>query len=257
MKEWLDHYIREGVTIFFLIDNGSTDNYMSILQSYIDTNIVNLVIDPRRHMQRELYNEYFIELVKKYDWAIVCDLDEFIYSRNGFKTINDYLNTLDRSISQVKVQWKIFGSSGFIEQPESVIKSFTKRVNYDTGKTQGVKIINGKKETLSKTIVRIIYLNKFVIHSHSTFNLNRITSDNTLDKICKNNDFTLTSESILNTSYLHLNHYAIQSYTWFMNVKTTRGSANSKTGDNDRTESYFKEFDINDKEDLELSLKEY
>ena len=40
-----------------------------------------------------------------------------------------------------------------------------------------------------------------------------------------------------------MNHYAIQSYKWFMNIKATRGDVSSKDIDNIRNEYYFKEYD--------------
>jgi len=248
MKEWIEHYIKEGVDHFFLIDNGSDDDYMKSLKQYIDLHIITLVIDPTKYQQTELYNKHFLELSKKYEWVIVCDLDEFIYSRNQFKTIKQYLNTLDKSISQIKVQWKVFGSSGFIEQPTSVIKSFTKRVNYDTGKTQGVLLFDNKTHSLCKSIIRSPFLIRLGIHSHESLDM----SDN-----LSNKEFALVDENIINTSYLNLNHYAIQSHEWFMKVKATRGSCTNKNGNNIRNESYFKAYDINDLEDLELSLKSY
>ena len=252
MKEWLDHYIKEGVDHFFLIDNGSNDDYMKIMKDYIDKKRITLVIDSTKHMQRQLYNTHFLEKSKAYEWAIVCDLDEFIYSRKQFKTIKDYLKSLDKSISQVKVQWKIFGSNGLIEQPKSVIKSFTKRVNYDTGRIQGVKIIEGIKYSLCKTIIRTANLTQFNIHIHNSSDNNAILSSDCLSEI---NEFGLISEKELTNSYLHLNHYVNQSFSWFMKVKATRGSAATKKNENIRTESYFKAYDINDKDDCELSLK--
>ena len=30
LKEWIEHYINEGVDKFYLIDNGSTDNYIHL-----------------------------------------------------------------------------------------------------------------------------------------------------------------------------------------------------------------------------------
>jgi hypothetical protein len=251
MKEWIDHYIKEGVDHFFLIDNGSDDDYMKIMKDYIDNNIVTLVIDPTKHMQMQLYNKHFLEKSRAYEWAIVCDLDEFIYSRKQFNTIKDYLNSLDKSISQVKVQWKIFGSNGIIEQPKSVIKSFTKRANYDTGRTQGVKHIDGLKYSLCKSIIRTIYLTKFNIHIHNSSYNNIILSSNSSSEM---DEFGLISENELNISYLHLNHYVNQSFSWFMKVKATRGSASTKKNENIRTETYFKAYDINDKDDCELSL---
>ena len=35
LKIWLDHYIWQGVQHFYLIDNGSTDNPLEILNDYI------------------------------------------------------------------------------------------------------------------------------------------------------------------------------------------------------------------------------
>jgi len=34
LEEWLTHYINEGVDHFFLIDNGSTDDYEPILNKF-------------------------------------------------------------------------------------------------------------------------------------------------------------------------------------------------------------------------------
>ncbi len=251
MKEWLDHYINEGIDHFFLIDNGSDDDYMNFMKEYLDNNKVTLVIDPSRHMQTQLYNKYFLERSKSYEWVIVCDLDEFIYSRKQFNTIKDYLNSLDKSISQVKVQWKIFGSSGHIEQPISVAKSFTKRANYDTGRTQAVKHIDGIKYSLCKSIIRTIYLTNFNIHIHNSSDNNIILSSNSLSNM---DEFGLISENELNNSYLHLNHYVNQSFSWFMKVKATRGDVSTRETENIRNELYFKAYDINDKDDYELSL---
>ena len=40
LKLWLEHYLWQGVGHFYLIDNGSTDNPLSILQEYIDKGII-------------------------------------------------------------------------------------------------------------------------------------------------------------------------------------------------------------------------
>jgi hypothetical protein len=101
IKEWIEHYLRQGVDKFFMIDNDSNDNYLDFLKPYIEKNIVDLVIDAKKHAQAELYNTYYLEKSKNYDWAIVCDLDEFIYARNGFHTIKEYLSTIDTEVSQI------------------------------------------------------------------------------------------------------------------------------------------------------------
>jgi hypothetical protein len=256
LTEFVNHYLRQGVDKLLFINNGSDDDYLNKLQPYIDKNNVELITDNRKHVHIECYNIYFLDKCKKYDWVIVCDLDELIYARNGFNTIKDYLITLDDSISSVFVPWKIFGSNGYKQQPESVIKSFTKRLNYDKNiHFQGVIIHNGLKYDFHKSITRTKYLINIDIHSHNTSSSNNITSDNV--KVLKNEPcgFSKIDEQILQNSFLHLNHYVIQSYDWFMKIKATRGDARDPSIDTIRNEKYFKDFDrcCNDINDFELS----
>ena len=255
MNEYIKHYINQGVDHFFFIDNGSNDNYLDILKNY---NNITLKINSKKQSQVEFYNNYFLEECKKYDWVIVCDLDEFIYSRLHFKTIKEYLNSLDDDISQVFIPWKIFGSSGFNtidkKQPDNVVENFTKRINYDKESGfQGVIMDNNNKYSITKCIVKAKYLTRFELHSHSTINKNHIGADNN-SFIHINNSFYKINEDILSKSFLHLNHYAIQSYEWFMRIKATRGDAVHIN--NSRNEGYYRTFDdsSNDICDFELKL---
>lgn len=257
-KEWIDHYLNQGVDKFLLIDNGSNDNYMEYLQYYIDNHIVELVVDETKHTQLECCNKHFFEKSKMFEWIIVCDLDEFIYARKGIKTIKDYLSCLDQNISQVFIPWKIFGSNGYKEQPECVVKSFTKRINYNKEYGfQGCVKENECNYSFTKCIVRSKFLTRFNIHSHFTSNNNYITSDNKTNNIHSTQCFCKTNEDILEESYLHLNHYSIQSFDWFMKVKATRGDAYQISSENIRDENYFNAFDnvSNDIYDIELKNK--
>lgn len=260
MNEWITHYINEGVDKFFLINNDSTDECLTILQPYIDKNIVECILSKERHAQTQLYNKLFLDKSKKYDWAMVVDLDEFIYARKQFRTIKQYLNTVHDSISQICIPWKMFGSNGHKSQPQRVIESFTKRQNHD--KKDGFR--GGKKDneyyySTNKCIVRTKYLKQYVIHSHVMTNKNCITSDNTVHNLYSDLNYSKIDENILKNSYLHLNHYAIQSYDWFMKVKATRGAANHIKHENVRNEEYFIGYDkaSNDMNDFELKEKKY
>ena len=101
LNEWITHYLNEGCSYFFLIDNGSKDNYLPIIEKYKSK--INLVLDESKHSQAQLYNKYFKNKIKHYNWTIVCDLDEFIYSRNGFKTIKEFLLTVKNNVSQIAI----------------------------------------------------------------------------------------------------------------------------------------------------------
>jgi len=129
----------------------------------------------------------------------------------------------------------MFGSNGHISQPESIRHSFVTRESY-----ANLRTINGK------CITRTNALSHINLHQSILRNINGlvITSDgNQQTQVDKN--FVNISEEILENSCLHLNHYAIQSWEWFSNVKMTRGAADSQYCDNIRNESYFKAYDYN------------
>jgi hypothetical protein len=236
IREWISHHIAEGVDTFFLTDNGSTDNYN--IQDYIDQGIVILRKDPKRYSQLEHLN-YYLKDAKQYDWVIVIDLDEFIYSRKGFKTVKDYLKTVPKDIYSIILPWKIFGSNGHIKQPKSIIRGFTKRNNTNN-------VI--KAHNYMKSITRGDKLIKIDIH-FSPVKGNKKGHFPTV--------YTreLNNEELLKESYIHLNHYAVQSWDFFKNVKMTRGDSHNKKNNKVRDESYFETYDTNDIVDNELKNK--
>lgn len=267
LHEFISHYIKQGVDHIFMIDDNSNDNYIQILQPFINEGKITLILNDLNYRQIDAYNNYCLECCKKYEWVIICDLDEFIYARNGFNTIKDYLNTVDEKVEQIAIPWKIFGSNGYntIEktQPESVIKSFTKRSNYNKiNDLQGVIVNDDKRYSCNKYIVRTNSLIKFEIHSHIINNNNStITTykhfydiQNKYSCFLHNNQFSIINEEILQNSCLHLNHYAIQSLDFFMRVKTTRGDVCYNDRNNVRNINYFTGFDktSSDIDDLEL-----
>ena len=241
-EEWISHYIKEGVDIFYLIDNGSTDNYMSILDKYIKKGIVVLNKDDSKYKQVELYNKYYLESAKKCDWVIVVDLDEFMYSRNGFNTIKDYLKSLNNNVNQICIPWKMFGSNGHITQPDNVINNFLLRSS------------NKEETILCKSIIRGSVLKKIDIHSSNSNNMSETYSSSGV--LCNGDpNKQCISEEILSNSMIHLNHYAIQSLEWFKNIKMTRGAADQSVNENIRNLAYFEGYDHKDKLDDELKQK--
>jgi hypothetical protein len=303
LREWINHYLNQGVQKFFLIDNGSTDNYYSIIEPFIIKKIIFLVRDDKPHSQIELYNKYFLNICKRYKWAIICDLDEFIYARRGFKKITGYLQYINnyKHISQIFIPWKVFGSNEYNTldkpQPKSVIKSFTKRLDYNRYRPfeevllkeeppihrlnkpdqnniiESFSFINNnnihkprnqvllKKEreifTYTKCIIKTKFLLKFDIHQHIMIplfnNMFNFIMPNNKNNIHENRTFCEINENILNSSFLNLNHYCIQSLDFYLKVKITRDDAVYNI--NERNIKLFYKYDnnCNEKEDYELS----
>lgn len=118
IDEWIQHYISEGIQHFYLINNGSTDNFLDILYKNEE---ITLISDDSRYptcTQNILFNKHFLDLVKKEsEWIIICDLDEYIYSRNNYKTILDYVNNIPKNIEKIIMPWKNFGNNDITNQP--------------------------------------------------------------------------------------------------------------------------------------------
>ena len=250
LKEWIDHYLREGVDTFFLTNNNSTDDYQTILEPYIKSGHVFLKHSKKQNAQFEIYNEY-LPKVKKYDWVIVVDLDEFIYSRNGFKTIKDYLKTVDKNIYKIILPWKLFGSSGFKNQPCSVIQNFVHRKNFPDVPTH-TNLNN--RVTFVKTICRGSHIKTIHVHNSIVTDSHESFSNNDM---YKDVNYTLMDEPLLETQCLHLNHYRIQSWEFYKKVKMTRGDGFLKKYNHVRTQKFFKAFDYHDIKDTELKNKQY
>jgi hypothetical protein len=204
INEWLEHYISEGVEHFYLIDNGSNDNYQL---SHLDK--IDLVIDPTLYNQVEKYNRHYLDKSKESEWVIIVDLDEFIYSRIN-KTISETLRGINDNIEQIGIPCKTFGSSGFIHQPDSLVNSFLFRHQRDA-------IIE------TKCIVRRKYLTNFGMHiSFIKGKTLYITGE-----LYDGNQLMPINENILKYAPLHLNHYKNQSFEWYRTIKMTRGDADA------------------------------
>jgi len=254
LQEWLEHYFMEGVDHIYLIDNGSEDQPQRILAPYVREGTVEYHVDPRPHMQTGHYNSYLDQVKRDAEWVIVVDLDEFIYSRLQFTTIADYLKSVESTVSQIYIPWKLFGSSGWLEQPANCLDHFIHRTLYNHVKTNGMRDAD---HMFIKTIVRTKYLTRMEIHCSGiqapSVNVQQITSDGQPADLV-DPSFQSISEEILKKSALHLNHYPIQSYEWFRRVKMPRGSAAMAVNDKVRTIGYYNSFDSHSNQIIDEEL---
>jgi glycosyltransferase involved in cell wall biosynthesis len=214
LKIWLEHYIWQGVEHFYLIDNGSTDNPLEILQEYIDKNIVSYFYLPEKHNQVKNYRKIFDEekLKETTEWLIVCDLDEFFYGVDN-KLITK-IKSLNNFFDYILCNWEMFGSDGLIEQPFDIRTSIT---HCDKKLWKETKYIFKPKKIKNSSCICIHYL--------------------------LNHDIPKSRTRIAN-KLIKLNHYPIQSLEFFKKTKMNRGDASNKKTDNIRDMTYFEKYDF-------------
>lgn len=87
LKEWIEYHKMLGVEHFYLFNNGSTDNYLEVLEPYIQSGDVELYEYPdigknqTEHNYNQCYKVYTQALALargKVKWLAIIDADEFI-----------------------------------------------------------------------------------------------------------------------------------------------------------------------------------
>ena len=243
MHEWISHYLLEGADHIFLVDNGSSDMFMTSVQPFIDSGQVTVMVNHKQHAQQEILDHYILPILNVTEWMLNVDLDEIVYAVEG--STSEVLSTIPCSIATISVPWKMFGSSGHKQHPSgSLVKNFQRR-------SSAIKSAN------FKAFFRSSVTTKFHIHNAEVRG-KTLTLEIGTD--CINNEGCVRAMHagiMTAANVLQLNHYAIQSLQWFVKTKMSRGDATTAETDNVRTFGYFESYDAgsNQVEDAELYLK--
>ena len=129
LKEWIEFHRIVGVDRFYLYDNNSTDDFMPILQPYIDSGVVDLTDWPMPNpSQAGAYMDY----IRKHRgpwWTAFIDCDEFLFSPT-YDSLPDILKLMPST--SVGVNWMVFGSGNQQDYlPHPVIERFTWRPHHN------------------------------------------------------------------------------------------------------------------------------
>ncbi len=125
LKEWIEYHLLVGVDHFYLYNNNSTDNYLELLQPYIDQGVVTLTEWPEVPGQITAYKHFYEHFRNDTNWVTFLDLDEFICPKKETK-IADWLEKWKR-YPVICIYWKMFGTSGHLKDDNHslLIERFT------------------------------------------------------------------------------------------------------------------------------------
>lgn len=230
LKEWIDYHLKIGIEHFYLYNNFSDDNYVSVLLPYIESGIVDLIDWPVEQGQLSAYEDCISKYKFESNWIGFIDIDEFVTPLNGKNFINELSKLENRPV--VKIYWKIFGSSGIdkrdINQPvtKDFVMSWDKLMNF------GKCFFNTAYDFDSK----LRQNNAFHHHMWAKIgqtalppvNINGIVSLGSYDSFGNK------------TPSIQINHYIIKSKSEFKN-KMSRGDVFYKLSS--VNEEYFKKYD--------------
>ena len=225
MEEFVNHYVRQGVDHFYIVNNGSTDNIEQVIEALEHKEKITLITDNRDFQvltcdqswaghKRMLDEHIYPRIIHETKWAIIVDADEFMHGKNGY-TIKSYLNTLSEDIGCVYVLWNIYNPCK--EEDGSVCEIFStkknvKRINHNCMNSLSWTIRNAND--FGKSIIRTSMIDhgfKLWLHKNPVTG-KTINNYGIQDNAPNNdnwNDINYSEENFKNAN-VTLNHYAIR-----------------------------------------------
>lgn len=189
MYEFVNHYLQEGVDCLILVDDNSDDDYMDFNKDWMDNLIKTkkIIIKKATLDQCQEYNLHLNE-IKNFEWVIVCDMDEFMFSVPNNSTLKSLLNTKLSMYDYIRVPWKLFNHNCYY-QPKSVINDnvYTHTSPFDpTSPTKGYKYI-----------VRTNAIIELKIHACRIKTKGSLTIEKCDNNLIQNNHYRTQSEEFL------------------------------------------------------------
>jgi hypothetical protein len=262
--EWVRHHLECGVSHFYLIDNGSTDNSCAVLQPFIKQGQVTLISDPRRferqtldvkrwdaatkrcdqspvdraHTQMYLLNEHFLEQIKQEaEWVWVIDIDEYVFST--VRSLQGVVRHVPDIVTEIWAPWRIFGSSGIDRHPASIRSSFVNRMSHKRFVARVDR--HGRVRGHGKTCTRVSALRRLGIHQCELETTRTLLPDG--KTVTNKAELSVWFKTWIPTDAdtVQCNHYMVMSWQYFVECKTKReGGAGRPNGVKDMAHYWAK-----------------
>lgn len=115
LREWIEFNHIVGIEHFYLYNNNSEDDYISVLKPYVEKGLVTLIDWPHNQRQMECYKSCIASFAPETKWLGFIDIDEFIVPKST-DSVYEFLRPFEKKAAAVKVYWRLFGTSGRLER---------------------------------------------------------------------------------------------------------------------------------------------
>jgi hypothetical protein len=212
LKEWIEFYKMIGVEHFYLYNHLSEDNYLEVLQPYIDQGVVELFDITEKLTNSEQWNKLqtgtYESTAKKVadqtEWLIIVDTDEFLFPVKE-KNLADVLKKYDE-YAALSINWKVFGTANIQKIPED--KLFIETLVYTSAPEFNDRQV--------KTIVKPRYVERITNPHYPKLYQGYLQVTENFEYFRK----ALTPEASRNI--LRINHYYYRDLEFFQSRKLNR-----------------------------------
>lgn len=239
LKEWIEFHKLVGVQHFYLYNNFSTDNYMSVLKPYVASGQVEVIDwffdNTKISAQFKAFNNALKKTKSVVKWLAFIDLDEYLFPVKE-NSLLSFLKNYEE-FGAVTANWVMYGTSDIEKIPanELLIKQLT---HCDPRGNQHIK-----------SIIRPEYVYKMSPHfgffKKGYFQVNS-------DKF----KFTGPYCPYIQLDKIRINHYWTRDLYWLYNIKIPRiKSVKAKDMVDETGTWYLKGSEIKEMGALEWCLK--
>ena len=232
LKEWIEFNHIIGVEHFYMYNNNSEDDYLSVLNPYIEKGLITLIQWPFNQMQMEAYKDCIKKFSSETKWLGFIDIDEFIVPKST-DNIYDFLKPFEKNRGAVNMYWRLYGSSGLMDRnlKNSVVQNFT--------------VCWPKYCDIGKCFYNTAFAFNFLTKKNSCLHHNfwvswhgiNLPPVNIFDKICFGGRNFAKEENFP----IQINHYFTKSYKEYA-MKRAKGDVYFKINPHD--EEYFYEHEM-------------
>jgi len=231
-REWIEFHKLVGVEHFYLYNNCSEDDYINVLQPYIDDGLVTLIEWPQQQAQMQAYQNCIEQFRREVQWLGFIDLDEFVVPIEK-NTVGDILDRFVKNRSAVLLYWRLYGTSGRMDRSRKglVTEDFT--VCWPKLSEVGKCFLNMNYDFL-KNAGR-----KSMLHHHPIggYGFLKYHPVNLFDNVCYGGYNKLDSAEVP----MQINHYFTKSYKEYAEKKS-KGDVYFKNNPHDM--DYFYEHEM-------------
>ncbi len=139
-KEWIEYQKIIGVDHIYAYNNDSTDDYIKVLEPYIEEGYITLIEFPGQYAQFPAYTHCLNNFGNETFWLAYVDLDEFIVPKVA-TNIKEWIKPYEKYPS-IEFYWLMFGTNGIVEYNKEnlVIEQFTN--SFETIRNTGKIALN-------------------------------------------------------------------------------------------------------------------
>jgi hypothetical protein len=128
--EWLAHHRAVGFSDFLVFSNDCSDGTDLMLDRLADMGWLTHIRNDGPHDEGAHWSALKVAdkhpLVKKADWLLVADIDEFVNIHLGGRRLEDLWAALPKATA-IPLTWRLFGNSGVVEyRDQPVTQTFTR-----------------------------------------------------------------------------------------------------------------------------------